>query len=193
MEKEHGSGVLCKVLDEREEVIADGERNVCDPILSICSVSVSKEHLWQYNSQGNDILNVYSSFLYYFAIEQTLPFPEFVEWCANSYSSSERVIMSHTTSKILCKVDAKTICMILSLPDNFPDRCESLNERVLIQMYKNCRIEVRCQFLSSILKDGQSLEGLFVPYNVNIFKEEVQLVMSLVSQILGLDDDTHIN
>ena len=60
-------------------------------------------------------------------------------------------------------------------------------------MYKNCRTEVRCQFLSSILKDGQSLEGLFLPYNVNIFKKEVQLVMSLVSQILGLDDDTHIN
>ena len=60
-------------------------------------------------------------------------------------------------------------------------------------MYKICKTEVICQFLSSILKDGQSLEGLFLPYNVNIFKEEVQLVMSLVSQILGLDDDTHIN
>ena len=81
----------------------------------------------------------------------------------------------------------------MSLPDNFPDRCESLNEQVLIELYKNCRTEVRCQFLSCILKDGQLLEGLFLPYNVNIFKEEVQLVMSLISQILGLDDDTHIN
>ena len=43
------------------------------------------------------------------------------------------------------------------------------------------------------MKYGQSLGGLFRPYNVNIFKEEVQLVMSLVSQVLGLDDDTHIN
>ena len=119
MEKEQGLGVLCRVLDEREEVVVDRERNVCDLVLSVGSVSVSKEHLWQYNSQGNDILNVYSSFSYYFAIEQTLPFPEFVEWCTNSYSSSERVIMSHTTSKILCKVDAKTVHRILSLPDNF--------------------------------------------------------------------------
>ena len=96
MEKEHGSGILCRVLDEREEVVVDRERNVCDPILSVGSVSVSKEHLWQYNSQGNDILNVYSSFLYYFAIDQTLPFPKSVEWCVNSYLSFERVIMSHT-------------------------------------------------------------------------------------------------
>ena len=56
-------------MDEREEVIVDRERNVCDPIMLFCSVSVSKEHLWQYTLQGNDILNVCSSFLYYFAIE----------------------------------------------------------------------------------------------------------------------------
>ena len=161
MEKEQGSGILCTVLDEREEVVVDRERNVCDPILSVCNVLVSNEHLWYYNSQGNDILNVCSSFSYYFSIEQTLPFPKFVEWCANSYYSSERVIMSHTTSKILCKVDAKTVRRIFSLPDNFPDSCESLNEQVLIEMYKNCRAEVRCQFLSNILKDGQSSEGLF--------------------------------
>ena len=43
-----------------------------DPILSVCSVSVSKERLWHHNLQGNYILNVCSSFLYYFAIEQTL-------------------------------------------------------------------------------------------------------------------------
>ena len=78
MEKEQGSGILCRVLDEREEVVIDTERNVFEPILSVCSVSISKERLWQCNSQGNDILNVYSYFLYYFAIEQTLPFPEFV-------------------------------------------------------------------------------------------------------------------
>ena len=43
MEKEHGLGVLCRVLDEREEFVVDRERNVCDPILSVGNVSVSKE------------------------------------------------------------------------------------------------------------------------------------------------------
>ena len=50
MEKEQSSGILCRVLDEREEVVIDRERNVFDPILSVCSVSASKEHLWQYKS-----------------------------------------------------------------------------------------------------------------------------------------------
>ena len=101
-------------------MVIDRERNVFDPILSVCSVSVSRERLWQYKSQGNDILNVCNSFLYYFAVEQTLPFPEFVEWCENNYSSSERVIMIRTTSKILCRIDTKSVHEVLSLPNHFP-------------------------------------------------------------------------
>ena len=97
MEREQGLMVLSRVLDEREEFIVDRDRNVYDLVLSIENVSVSKERLWQYNLQGNDVLSVCKSFSYYFTIEHTLPFPEFVEWCARSYSSSERVIMSHST------------------------------------------------------------------------------------------------
>ena len=64
MEKEQGLGVLCGVLDEREEFVVDRERNVCDPVLSIGNVSISKERLWQCNLQGNDVLNICSSFSY---------------------------------------------------------------------------------------------------------------------------------
>ena len=46
MEKEQGLGVLCRVLDERQEVVFDRERNVCDPVLSVGNVSVLKERLW---------------------------------------------------------------------------------------------------------------------------------------------------
>ena len=43
MENDQGLGVLCRVLDEREEVVIDGEINVCDLVLSVVSVSVLKE------------------------------------------------------------------------------------------------------------------------------------------------------
>ena len=42
MEKAQSSGILCRVLDEREEMVIDRKRNVFDPIMSVCSVSVSK-------------------------------------------------------------------------------------------------------------------------------------------------------
>ena len=90
-----GSG---RILDDREYYLVDRDRGVCDPFLSIGSVLVSKERFWQYNSQGNDVLNVYKSFLYYFFVEQTLHFPEFTEWCTVNYSPSQRVIVSQSTS-----------------------------------------------------------------------------------------------
>ena len=87
--------------------------------------------------------------------------------------------MSHSMSKILCRIDAKTIRGFLNLPDNYPDSGEPINESVLAEVYRSCKTEVRCKFLSSILNEGQSLEGLFLPYRIHIFKEEVQLVVSL--------------
>ena len=150
--------------------MVDRDRGVCDPFLSIGSVSVSKERLWQYNSEGNDVLNVCKSFLYYFSFEQTLHFPEFAEWCAVNYSPSQRVITSRSTSRVLCRINAKVICENLNFPDSYPDNREPVNESILAELYKNCRTEIRCKFLSSVLKEGQSLDGLFLPYHVHVFK-----------------------
>ena len=88
--------------------------------------------------------------------------------------------MSRSTSRILCKVDATIIRENLSLPENDPVNRESVNESALAEFFKNCESESRCKFLSAILKEGQSLNGLFLPYPVHIFKNEVQLVISLL-------------
>ena len=120
-------------------------------------------------------------------------FLEFSKWCAVNYYSSQRVIVIHSTSKILCKIDSQVIRENLNFPANYPDSREPVNESIFVEVYKNCETEVRCKFLSSILNEGQSLDGLFLPYHVHIFRDEVQLVVSLVCQVLGLDDDCHVN
>ena len=131
------------VIDDKEDYIVDRDRGVCDPFLSIGSVSVSKERLWYYHSQGNDILNVCKSFLYYFALEQTLHFPEFTEWCAINYFPSRRIIISQSTSRIICKVNAIVICENLSLLENYPNSRDSVNESTLAEFYKKCETETR--------------------------------------------------
>ena len=143
-----------QVVDDREEFLVDRDRNVCDPFLSVGSVSDSKERLWYHYSQGNDVLNVCRSFLNYFAIEQTLHFPEFAEWCASNYSPSQRVIVSRSASKVLCRVDAVVIREVLSLPKNYVDSREVINESILVELYKKSEAETRSKFLSSVLKDG---------------------------------------
>ena len=99
-------------------------------------------------------MNVCKSFLYYFAIEQTFHFPEFMEWCAMNYSPSQRIIVSHSTSRILCKINAKVIHENLNLLDSYPDQREPVNELILAELFKSCETEIRCQFLSNILKEG---------------------------------------
>ena len=94
MEEASSSVSLWKFLDRKEEVIVDRDGNVFDPIFSVCRISQSKEQLWSFKSQGRDVLNAWNSFMYYFSIEQTLYYPEFVEWCVNNYSPTERVIMN---------------------------------------------------------------------------------------------------
>ena len=49
MEREQGLGVLSRVLYDREEFVVNRDRNVCDPVLSVGNVSVSKEQLWKCN------------------------------------------------------------------------------------------------------------------------------------------------
>ena len=81
--------------------------------------------------------------------------------------------MSQSTSRILYKVNATVIRENLNLLENYPDNRESVNESILAEIYKNCETESRFQFLSSIMKEGKSLDGLFLPYPVHIFKNEV--------------------
>ena len=77
--------------------------------------------------RGNDVLNVCKSFLYFFALEQTLHFPEFSEWCAANYSPAQRVIVSQSASRILCRIDAAVVRENLNLPEDYPRNRESVN------------------------------------------------------------------
>ena len=79
--------------------------------------------------------------------------------------------MSQSTSRILCKINAKFIRENINFPDSYPDSRELVNESILAEFNKNCETEIHCLFLSSILKEGQSLNGIFLPYPVHIFKK----------------------
>ena len=61
-----------------------------------------KQKLNLVKDQGEYILNVYQSYFHYFTTDQTLSCPEFIDWCANNYSLSGRLIMDISNSKMLC-------------------------------------------------------------------------------------------
>ena len=100
--------------------------------------------------------------------------------------------MNKNTTRILCQVNENVICELLNVPENFPGNPEVFSEETLVQLYRECNSEVKNVFLSEILKTGHSVENLVLPLNVNIFWEEVQPVLSMLSKILGYDDDKFV-
>ena len=62
---------------------------------------MDKNKLKILKDQGSDTHGVFRSFFYFFSIDQTPNFPEFVKWCANNYSAAQEVIMDKPKSRIL--------------------------------------------------------------------------------------------
>ena len=62
----------------------------------------------------------------------------------------------------------------------------------IARVFRESNVEVKNHFLSKILKPGQSVDVLSLPYGIDIFKDNVQLVFVLLSQILGMDNDKYV-
>ena len=56
-------------------------------------------------------------------------------------------------------------------------------------MYRECKYEIKNPFLTKNLKFGHVVESFSFPVDIHIFREEVQLVLSILSQILVYDDE----
>ena len=84
--------------------------------------------------------------MFYFSVKQTLYYPEFVEWCVNNYSPTERLIMNKNTTRILCQVNENVIHEVLNVPKIFPVNTEALSEETLVQVYRECKSEIKMPF-----------------------------------------------
>ena len=62
----------------------------------------------------------------------------------------------------------------------------------MAQAYMEFMSEIKNSFLTEIPKVGHVVESLSFPMDVHLFQEEVQLVLSILSQILVYDDDKSV-
>ena len=78
--------------------------------------------------QGTKIHGIFNYYFHYFSTQQTINFPEFVDSRACNYSSSERVIMDATKSKILCPISPLVIKNTFSVLIEFTQMSKDYNE-----------------------------------------------------------------
>ena len=92
-----------------EEFLEDKDFEIFDPILLNEAVDTTKNKLKILKDQGIDTHGVFSSYFFYFSVEQIPNCLELVEWCASNYSPYEGVIMDASRSTILCLVNSPVI------------------------------------------------------------------------------------
>ena len=115
-----------------EEVFEDKVSNIFDTILSNGPIDVVKTKLKLLKDQGTEVHSIFRSYFHYFSTEKTLNFPEFVDWCTCNYSSSERVFMDATKSKIPCLVSPLVIRKIFSVRVELTQASKEYNEEIII-------------------------------------------------------------
>ena len=135
-----------------EELFKDKDSNFFDTILLNGPIEADKKKLELLKDQGIEVHGVFSSYFHCFSIYQTLSFLELVNWCASNYSSSERLIMDATNSKIPCLVINLDIINNLSVLVEFMQVSKEFNEEVIFQDFREFTIERKTCFLQDLFQ-----------------------------------------
>ena len=68
-----------------------------------------------------------------------------------------------------------------------------LNEENLMATYQQISLELKTNFLSKFVKQGQEFDSQSSSFPITIFNPKVYFVVTMPSQILGLDNDRLVN
>jgi hypothetical protein len=175
-----------------EEALIDRDSDVFYTEITISHISVSRSNFSDKVGRCISFLEEVQATIVPYAIEIDFLFPKFIGWCVEQYSHEERVIVNKRRSKVMCRVESLSIRESLDIPKSFSAIFEPFSEEKMIRVYRECPSEVQDLVLQTIIKPEHFSEGLSLPMDVNIMVIEVQWVCSLLSQILGLDNDKYV-
>ena len=130
---------------------------------------------------------MFSSFLFYFSVEQTPSCTEFIEWCVNNYSLFEGVIMDASRSRMLCPIDSLNIRNTLLIPSEFTQMSSEYNEGDILQFFQRSSDEKKDAILRACLNPENQLSNPFFPIDFDMFNEENQHIITLARMGLGMD------
>ena len=95
--------------------------------------------------------------------------------------------MDAAKSKIICHVNALVSRDSLTVPPTFTQNHEEFNEEYLIQFFKHAVVEQKQPFFLKCFRSHISLDNQPFPLDVNLFNEEIKIIVSMMSQFLRLD------
>jgi len=131
--------------------------------------------------------------LYPFNVKQTYPFPELVYWCSKMYCHTTYILQNHRRENLICAFTPQSIRAILGLPEELFMNFFPFSEITMIDLFKSYDPRNKGQFLKVVLKPDIDVQSLKYPCLTSSFINEIQIVFSLLSQVLGLDHDREVS
>jgi hypothetical protein len=172
-----------------EEALIDRDSDVFDTEITISPVSVSRANLSDNVGRQIPFLEAVQASIVPYVVEVAFPFPEFIGWCAETILTGREGVLNKLGSEVLCRVDSPSIRYALGIPESPSAVSEPFEEENLVMVYRECPPEVKNLFLQTIVKPEHYSESLSLPMNVNVMVIEIQWACSILSQILGLDNE----
>ena len=100
--------------------------------------------------------------------------------------------MSSNASQVLCKINPQSVRNALCLPKSNLQESFPFDEESLIRLFWQTDNDVKLGFMSSLLKPDHVSKKLSFPYNLKVFQDSVKPFFTLLSKILGLDNDKQV-
>ena len=180
--------LTCKSIDPREDYLIDLYAFIHETNLTFGPLSQIKQVML---SNSNMISESFCSTLSQFSLEPTFPHPELVHWVVSNYVPSTKQVISYDGSRIIVSINSQTVRKALCLPLPSSEVVQFIEESSLA-IIKALNLDQLYTFMSKMFKLDVSPSNHAFSYDSSLFFEPLQVVFSILSQILGLEDDRKV-
>ena len=179
-----------KNVDPKEELLIDLDVVIKETELTLGTLSQIKQTILD---NLNIISDTLCSSLSQFTIEPTFPFPELIHWVVDNYVPSMKQILSADRTKVIATINSETLRKAFCLPIPNPNQNSiQFSEENNLVVIKSLNSDQLYTFMSKMFRPDISPSNYTFPYDVSLFIETIQVIFSLLSQILGLDSDRFV-
>jgi hypothetical protein len=181
-----------KIPMSKEESLIDRDSDVFDTEIIVSHISVSRANFSNNVGKYIPFLEVVQATIVPYTIKLAFPFLEFMDWCTEKYSREENIVINKLGFEVLCRVESLSIRRSLIISESLSVVSEPFEEKNIIMAYKEFPTEFKDLFVQTIVEPEHISEILSLPMSVNMMVIEVQWVCSILSHILGLDNEKYV-
>ena len=178
----------CKSIDPAEDYLFDLEVFIRETTLNFGPLHHTKQLLVD---NSHIISQAFCSNIAKSTLEPTFPYPELIHWVVSNFVPSTKQAISYDGGKIILSINSQAVRKALCLPLPTPEVVQFTEENSLA-IIKALSPDQLYTFMMKMFRPDASPSKHAFPYDRSLFSEPLQAAFSILSQILGLEDDSKV-